>query len=124
MATDVEREIHEANTAAWINSDPVTVSMVRETRVSDGAGGWTRTEVTLAPQTFRVDRGSNASIQFVTAPSGTNVPIRFRLVGAPDADVAEGDTFVLDGDEYDVTYRHRDTFGRVAAEVERRGSNV
>ena len=116
-----EAEIHAAVTDAWIVSDPVSLALTRETRVPDGAGGYTDTEVNLPPQTFRMDRSTNQSVQFVTAITGVSVPLRFRLVGQPDADIQDGDRFTIEGVDFEVTLVHRESFGRTAAEVERRG---
>lgn len=117
-----EQQVHERNTLAWIEADPVVLALTRTIYADDGAGGRVRTgEIVLPLQTMRIDRSTNMSIQFVTTPAGTEVPERFRLVGMPTADIASGDSFFLNGAFYQVTHVHRPTFGRVAAEAEYRG---
>lgn len=117
-----EAEVHRKVTDAWIRSKPIVVELVREQYADDGAGGTVKTgEITLQPQTFRIDMSTNQSVQFVTTSAGTQVPERFRIVGYPGADIKDNDKFKIDDVAFDVTHVHMITFERVAAEVERRG---
>jgi len=122
MVTDVEIEVHQANTTAWIESDPVVITLTRSALESDGAGGFKPAVPTaLAAQTFRMDRASMAGIRLITTEQGTQVPDSFRIVGEPGADVMEGDDFEVDGRHFQVIFVSSDRYGRTAAEVEYRG---
>ena len=118
---DAEQEVHGANTLAWISSDPIDLVLTRTARVKTDSGAWETTTTDLPAQTFRMDRSSNQSIDVVTTVEGQSVPLAFRIVGSPTADVEEGDTFTIGDKQYSVTYVYRTTFTRVAAEVEYHG---
>ena len=121
MAVDPEVEVHEALTEAWVASDPISVVLSRLVKLPTTSGGYTTTLQSLDAQSFRMDRSSQQSLSMVTTPDGTQVPLRFRLVGDPNADVEAGDTFELDGAKYEITFVARETFRRSVAEVEYRG---
>lgn len=122
MALDPEVEVHEAITTAWIESDSLTIEINRKVRTPTGSGGFSNSEVPLPTQTFRMDRyGGAGALSALVTNDGVSIPKSFRIVGDDEADVEKGDTFKIGGVEYEVIHVHRETFERLAAEVEYRG---
>jgi hypothetical protein len=99
---DLLAQLHLKQTMAFINSAPAYLQFVRLARQSDGAGGTlvTTPSVALAPQLVRaVEQGvSSATI----TPDGRQFTSDLVVVGPPDLDVQEGDTFEHRGKNYEV----------------------
>lgn len=84
-----------------IRRNPVTVQLVRQTLVPDGAGGKRKgAPITLPPQTFRI---YTDQARITTEERGETTIVdraKLRLLAEYNADIADGDTFVHDGIKY------------------------
>lgn len=94
--------------AALFANEGVEIVLARPgTEMDDGEGGTILGEpVNVPAQTFLVGSAEPMELQTQTN-QGQRLVSRHVIVGAPDADLQDGDTFVLRGDRYIVQYvRH------------------
>lgn len=116
-------------TKTLLDIDGEYISLHREAEwVDDGAGGQTRAEEdgpTIAKQLFwffeaapiaHIARGSNFQ---ETIGMGQRVTTNYVLVGMPDANMRQGDTFWRDGEPYVIEFVHPDRKFMTLGEVER-----
>ena len=93
---------HIAITQAFIYENPHQVVITRQTKVSDGAGGFVVSgETTLPAQTMRLvgiePRRGHTLVMSVTR-DGEQVMASSSLICLPDADIENQDQFIVDGD--------------------------
>lgn len=114
--------IHLKQTDKFIAENPNDIVFVREVKVADGAGGWIKqASANIPAQTMRmVAQERVGSVSTVTTPDGRIVTPLFKLVGTPPIDVEALDTFVLNGEDYEVVYVSRSPAWRVTADVIKR----
>lgn len=111
------------HTKAFMDRDPLSISLTRKTRVDSGAGGWVHSNpVTLDPQEFRMTPfkrrlgpGESAS------PDGDVANTQFLLMGTVDADIEKGDEFSVGDDNFLVLRVHFKRQVRTIAVVEWQG---
>lgn len=90
---------------AFIEADPVTVTLARRSRNPDGAGGTTvGAPVSQAPQRFRLLPQEDGATARTTAEGETATP-EFMLMGEWNANMARFDEFTLaDGRRFQIVY--------------------
>lgn len=112
-------ELHVRTTQRFIDENPTDVTLIRTTRVSDGAGGTEPgADVELPTQTMRLV-GLNlrsATEARVSAEGQTVVPTN-ALIALPSADMANGDVFEKDGVKYEILFISDNPEWRRQAEV-------
>lgn len=101
-----ELNVLRKQTLKLIQEAPTSILLNRGTKQSNGTGGWTTTWADLDdPQDFRmIQQGGNVASRNV---DGEQIKPAFVMIGMWDADVENGDKFVLDGRNYDVIYVRR-----------------
>lgn len=93
-------------TEAFIAENPYIVALVRNTKVSDGAGGWTTTPLALSPQVVRlVPQSRLVSVERRTVGGEMTKP-DMNMLATYDADVEVGDTFTWNGRTVEVVWIH------------------
>ena len=102
---------------AEIKSDPVDIILERETWVNDGAGGQKpgpstplkKQEVLIAPAKRRL------SSMIVNTELGQVIDYPYIVLGRYNLDIKRGDTFVWQGDTFEVQSLHiKDEVSKVA----------
>lgn len=91
-------------TAQFIMESPSSLAFKRWTKVDDGAGGTTKTSVTLSPQTVRVVQAKENSMVERRTISGEVVRPSLSVVCMPDANITAGDTFTWLGFSVEVVW--------------------
>lgn len=115
-----ETDLHVLQTREFIQVDPVNLVLRRSAKQADGAGGWIQLpEQNLHPQVVRV-LGTPTPLVTVI-PDGRQRLVDVSVVGFPNFDVLEGDTFDWLGDEYEITFISHSPRWRVTAGARRRG---
>lgn len=108
------------STEAFVDADPVDLSIYRSTRVSNGAGGYVKSTPALTgtvrcrliPQSDRVPE--------VSTLDGRLLRPKFVLMASPGVNVERGDTFTF-GSEYEIAAVHEGPEYAFKADVVRRG---
>lgn len=105
---------------AFMNYDPLEIVLTRKAKVDTGAGGWKWAEPTnLEPQLFRMTPFKRRlGLGETNTPDGDITASQFLLMGKVGADVAKGDTFKVDNDNYIVVKVHPKELTRLMAVVE------
>lgn len=120
MVTKVETDLHEKQTAAFIDYAPVGLVFHRTLLIADGAGGkMKQPSADIVQQRVRVVGLVKSRSR--TLPDGRDVTVDKVLVGMPTLDVEEGDLFEHLGQGYEVVNVQRSPNWRVDAEVVSRG---
>lgn len=93
-------EVAARSTKGFIDENPVELVLTRAARLRTTAGGWEDGELTdLTPQRVRLVAQTNRNR---LNPDGDVTVPAFVLVGLPGTDVAEGDIFSYQGNQYRV----------------------
>lgn len=98
-----ELAVLRKQTAMFIQDNPVDITLTENVRVSNGKGGYTITPKPRAAQTFRkipVNAGQTSTRDI----DGEEVQPKYVFIGLPDAAVADGDTFAINGRNYRVDF--------------------
>lgn len=126
MPTDAEVREASALTRMLILNEPSEIIIDRPgADEDDGAGGKVRgaEPITLDPQQVFVSPVTRDSdyrqSSFAQGDQGESFTNRFVIVGMPDADINQYDTFVWKGHTIKVLFRHPDNGYEVRAEGER-----
>lgn len=111
--------VQKANTNAFIAVDPVDISLTRQPRTANGAGGYRLgAPAAVASQRFRLVRqGNKGETGERTLLDGTVVQVTHHLIGKFDADVQVGDRFSFEERNYEVVQVHSVGGYEVKAEV-------
>jgi hypothetical protein len=118
--SDLEKSLHILQTEAFIEYRPSDIVFRRKTLVDDGAGGKKPSgEGLVDAQRVRVVRMQNLQTRILT--DGRTLSVHMNVVGKPDLDVLEGDTFDYNDREFEVIDVQRDPTWRTIAEATRRG---
>lgn len=101
-----ELAVMRKQTSMFIKENPVDIVIQRGgTRTSDGAGGWVTSPGGAIPsQRVRLIPQQRGGALQSTNVDGERIQPEFVLIGEHDADVQTGDTFIMGGREYDITY--------------------
>jgi hypothetical protein len=109
-------------TRQFIAEDPTVINLTRTARNSDGAGGWTPGAPTpVAAQTVRLVPSNPSTGSEVRTVSGEVLKTTYSIVAMPDANIQEGDSFMVDGFRHEVVIVLGIGGYEVRAEVVRRG---
>ncbi len=101
-------------TADSIAFNPVSITLTRMTKTSDGAGGWIETPTALPVQSLRIFLSNQSATKDLASEGGQVQVKQHGMLCAWDADVAKGDEFVFGGRRYRV---HKTDPVRVAGEI-------
>lgn len=88
-------------TKAFIDADYIPIALVRQTRVPDGAGGYTQTQTPVAAQRFRLVPQQDTAKEVQTADGRMVRPV-YVLLGKYDCDMQRDDRFTVGGHSYRV----------------------
>jgi hypothetical protein len=89
-------------TRRYIAKNPSDVVFTHRTRVPDGAGGNTYSEAAVPAQRVRlIATAPSAAVERITS-TGETMLTEYSILAMPDADIDEGDTFMHDGNRYEV----------------------
>ena len=104
MKSPTELLMARRQVAALINSDPVLIPLTRETKVSDGAGGFIKgPDIVLPPQRVAIHLFKRRfSDMLVNTELGDVVDYPYVVVGFPTLDIARGDKFSWQGNQFEV----------------------
>lgn len=94
VTNEMERRIGERNTQAFIDANPLVVSLFRPQRQRTEAGGMVKTSpLQLPPQKFRIVPMSGLvwDRSRTTPDEGRIDDVTEELIGMPDADVQKAD---------------------------------
>lgn len=104
MIAAAELAVQMGITKAFINADPITISLSRSPRTPDGAGGMTvGTPVALPAQTFRLIPQEDGATARTTSEGETATP-EFMLMGNPGCDMQRFDEFTISGRRFEIVY--------------------
>lgn len=122
ITNPVELAAQIAMTAAFIDADPETITLIPRTSQKTAAGGRVWVEGTpRTPQTFKVtERVSTARIEN-RVPGGEQREDDMVLIGLPDAVIEAKDIFSLRGSEWEVIEVQWDNGYEKRASVRRYG---
>lgn len=117
-------DTHVSLTANFIDQNPSEITILRDTIVSDGAGG-TRVSGydTLEPQTMRlcgIEPQRGHTLILLVTRDGEEVVANSTLIAMPDADIRAQDRFYMNGDPsviYEVLHVESHPEWRKRAEV-------
>lgn len=101
MIGQMELDIQRKLTDAFIKADETPLTLSRQVKVSDGAGGYTKTAQPLALQRFRLVPQQDTREPVATA-DGQMVRPRYVLLGRHTADMQRGDTFTWNDGRYEI----------------------
>ena len=102
VLTDTRLAYERLTTDAFIQDDPSSIVLKRQTKVAKPGGGHDFPKVDLAPQTFRyVNQGTGSGIG-TGVGDGMARSFEYIMVGRYDADVNLHDTWVENGIQYEV----------------------
>lgn len=103
-ANAFELKIRRQNLVAYINADPVTISLRRYPRIDDGGGGWVKGPVqNIAPQVMRLVPYKRRLSSLTDHTADGDIPnVQYSLVAPVGVDVQRWDEFTLNGAEYKV----------------------
>ncbi len=100
--TPAELEIHQRNTLAFIQADPVTLTLSRREKVPTDAGGYVwQDDVPVGAQTFRMIPASDSAPEVKTSSGRLTLP-SFVLMGVHDANMQRWDKFTINGETYEL----------------------
>lgn len=105
-------------TKAFIDEEPRSIALQRKDITPDGEGGVQHTILSLPAQIFNlITQATSAQVARRTM-DGEEVFPEFVLLGEYNADMKNGDWFLIDGIKYEVVYvrleRRYETWGEVA----------
>lgn len=121
MKTQTELEGKRQATDAMIRERPTAIILRRSTREPDGTGGYIETDRDLASQDFVIT--GNVNQPETTVNLGEIASYGVQLLGYFDADIQDGDTFQLNGGDYQVTFVYPERTYRTIADAIYRGSD-
>lgn len=86
-----------------ISSNPTDITIKRMEKVDNGYGGWTDKETTVNEQVAFYDRKARREVisDYGTSYIGVSVT---KILAKGDANIIKGDTFIVDGVEYRVSF--------------------
>lgn len=119
----VEREVHRANTWAFILDRPTSITLTPRTKTTTPSGGskWDDGEPREA-QTMRIiELGMTTTPQIVRTQDGSQREATFWLLGKHDSTMAAGDRFTDSGQEWEIGEVLRPNGYEQRAVVVRRG---
>lgn len=100
-----ELRVLRRQTTSYIAANPESVSLVREVRLDDGAGGYMEgNPSTIAAQTVRIIQKSESEATERRNRDGEVVRPSVVLLAEWDANVQVGDEFVWEGMRAEVVY--------------------
>ena len=116
MQTDA---LHIKATQAFINENPEAIVLTRRAKVEQPSGGFRyNAGAPLAAQTMRkVAIGRVGAVTERVTEDGRTVMPSAVLICMPDADIARGDLFTLDGVPHEVVFIGKRPKWRISAEV-------
>jgi hypothetical protein len=117
--SSIESEMNVVQTQAFIDHDPLYVTLSRPEVTGDGAGG----AIVEAPALLNAQRvrvSGQTRPRVVTTPEGKQVEVDLSLIGLPDFDVQVGDLFILRSWQYEVVNVQDQPAWRMVAEAVRR----
>lgn len=119
--SSIESDMNVVQTKAFIDHDPIWVTMRRPAVTDDGAGGTIRSAPEdISAQRVRVSGQPRRAV--VTTEEDGQVEVDVSLIGMPDFDVQLGDLFYLRSWEYEVVNVQDQPAWRMVAEAVRRKS--
>lgn len=109
MLSPIELRVERRNTTAYIARAPITVTLVKSSKVRQAGGGWKYVDGDpKAPQTVTLILQTAGALSNDVAPlaagDGRNLTLNYIMVGEWNADIEEGDKFTLNGREARVQY--------------------
>jgi len=116
-----EMAVLRKQTIRFVKENATVVQIQRGTgMVPDGAGGWTPApgSTPIDPQEFRLIIQNTSGYTATRNIDGETISPAFVMIGMYDANVQEGDTFVLDGNGYRVSFVRDDKRYETWSEVE------
>lgn len=106
MLSAVELELQTAATRAFILADAEEIALVRRTKTSDGAGGFSWSVVgTLVEQTARLVPQSDR-VPEIVGSDGRSARPEWVIMMEPGADIARYDQFVWRGNTWEIAQLH------------------
>lgn len=111
----------QRQTKQFIDENPITVNLQRDSLIPDGAGGHSVTPNPVGNQVFRMISQSTSSAVERRTSDGQLVSPEFVLLGEYDADARNGDFYMLDGIKYEIVYVRFDRRYETWSEVAYRG---
>lgn len=103
-----------AQTQQWIDQNPSDVVLTRNTKVDNGAGGYTISGTDLSSQRVRLVLQSGQGGIFRRNGDGVMVKPTYKMSFTPLGDVQRGDTLTLDGVLHEVVWVTEFSYQRVA----------
>ena len=121
MPTENEVLLHQVQTRAFIDANPVDLVLRRKVDTPDGVGGTLKSApaLDLYTQTVRVV-GQRRPLTRITS-DGRQVEVDKSVVGTVDFDVEIGDEFTHLGNDYEIINIQDQPVWRKTAEAVRRG---
>jgi hypothetical protein len=101
MIAQMELDIQRQLTKSFIAADVTNLVLVRQTKVPNGSGGYSTTEVSLAAQAVRLIPQQDVTRE-VQTPDGSMVKPRYVLLGMHTLNVARWDKFTWQDSRYQV----------------------
>lgn len=106
MLNAVELQLQTAATVAFILADPEEIVLVRRTKTSDGAGGFTiGSPASLVEQTARLVPQSD-KVPEITGSDGRSARPEWVIMMEPGSDMARYDRFTWRGAEWEIAQMH------------------
>ena len=121
MKVQSELDIQRETTADFIDQLPTSIVLTRSTRTRTGTGGYTEVESSLPAQEFRIIGSSSLLEPERRAEVGEVAGYRVQMVGHWDADVQDGDSFVLNNHRYRVEFVYPERSHRTVVDTVYRG---
>lgn len=106
MKVLTEIDALKESTEDFLETNSRLITLTRHTKTRTETGGWVTSETVLEPQSFAII-GPTAGLRRapeVPTDVGQVASYHLSLVGYPNADVRDSDTFELDGGKYRVDF--------------------
>lgn len=118
--------LHEKQTQAFIDQNPISVVVIRRTKVDLPDGGHRWKEAALAAQTMRkVASNRQGDVDKVLGPDGQLVVPVFTLIAMPQAVIKREDYVKLEGSTFYVAKASNDPpWARRASIIDRSGPDA
>lgn len=115
-----ELDYQRRNTKAFIDADPISLTLQKQNRVSLSDGGYRVDDPTpRAPQTFRMIPQSDV-MPVVQTPDGHQLTPSYVLLGTHDCLMERWDKFTFNGVEFQIVSPIRPDFRLVINAYERK----
>lgn len=117
MKVQTELEAKREATDHFIQDNAISIPLTRHDRTRTPSGGYSDTERVLLAQDFRITGAPGLTGAESRVNIGEVTSYGVQIVGYWDADIQDGDTFILNGGRYKITFVYPERSYRTIADA-------